>query len=91
MPKRSRNPSIEIKDFELNVITFEWEGKDYVIHGDESIKNMISNTEFDCEVIHNQKHQAMLNVEHVRTGETILRQEINPAKHKKTDKWMEDI
>lgn len=92
MVKRSRELSIEVKEVnEDDTIVFEWNGKDYIIHSNNNVKNMILNTDFDCEVIHNHNHQAMLSVEYIKTGEIFLRQEINPVKYRGADEWMEDI
>lgn len=92
MVKRSRELSIEVKEINQdNTIVFEWNGKDYIIFSDNNVVDMISSTYFDCEVIHNLHNQAMLSVEYIKTGEVVLRQEINPAKFKGSAEWMEDI
>lgn len=92
MGKRSRENSISVKGTSDKYTIIEWNGRQYVVfdeHG--NLTNMFNIPEYDCEIIHNKWNQAMLNIENLRSGEILLRQEINPAKYRNVEEWMVDV
>lgn len=90
MPKRSRSLSIEVKGVEDENVIIEWRGKEYYVCNGKQYTDLFTNSEMECDVIHNYENQAMLNIEDIRSGEILLRQEINPLKFKDSEKWVRD-
>ena len=92
MSKRSRENTISVKETFDNHIVIEWNNKQYAVFKlENTFIQMFERSEYNCEIIHNDSNQAMLNIEDMRTGDIILRQEVNPAKYKYVDKWVEDV
>lgn len=92
MGKRTRESQISIKETFDNHVVIEWNNKEYaVFHLDQEYIRMFDMPEYNCEIIHNVEKRAMLNIENIRTGVLIRRQEVNPAKYKDVDDWVQDI
>lgn len=91
MSKRSREPSISVKEIENGCIIIEYCGRKYALFSDARLTSVFDLPEYSCEILHNKWHQAMLHVENLRTGETILRQEVNPAKDRNAECWVKDV
>jgi hypothetical protein len=92
MGKRTRESSISIKETFDNHVVIEWNGKQYAIFNiEEKFLRLFDMPDYTCEIIHNFENRAMINIENIRTGDIILRQEVNPAKFKYTDEWVEDV
>ena len=91
MPKRSREQAITVVWSTMKHAIIRWNNREYFLQGyTELLGEIFSNSEYNCEVIHNKYHQAMLNIENIRTGESVLRQEMNPASKLRSDKWEVD-
>lgn len=90
MPKRSRTSSIEVKAVDTNGIVIQYGTKEYYVTGGNEYIKFLENPELECTVIHNRENRAMLNIEDIRYGEDILRQEINPVKYKDIGEWVRD-
>ncbi len=90
MPKRKRNSSVELIAVDNNGIIIECNSKEYFVACDREYVKLFGHSDIEIDVIHNCEHKAMLNVENIRSGEIILRQEINPFKFKDIDEWVED-
>jgi len=91
MVKRSREQSITVIWASGKYAIIRWNNRDYFLQGyTELLGEIFANSEYGCEVIHNKYHQAMLDILNIRTGESVLRQEINPASRLRADKWEVD-
>lgn len=91
MGKRTREPSVTVKWSNGEHAIIEWNHREYFVRGySELLGDIFSNPEYNCEVIHNKFHQAMLDITNIRTGESVHRQEINSAKYIRSEKWMPD-
>lgn len=92
MGKRSRESSISVKETFDKYTVIEWNGRQYVVFDeDKSLSRMFEIPEYTCEIIHNYQNQAMLNIENIRSGEILLRQEVNPARYRNVEEWMVDV
>ena len=90
MPKRSRSSSIEIKSVDDKGIVIQYGQKEYYVNGGNEYIPAFSNPELDCTIVHNFENRAMLNIENIRYGGDVLRQEINPLKYKDMEEWVVD-
>jgi len=78
-----REPSISVKEAFDKYKLIECNGCQYLVfdkHG--NLTDMFDVPEYSCEVIHTKWNEAILNVENLRSGEILLRQEVNPVKFK---------
>lgn len=92
MPKRSREQAVTVVWSTMKQAIIRWNNREYFLQGyTELLGEIFENPEYNCEVVHNKYHQAMLNIENIRTGESVLRQEINPASRLRSDKWEVDV
>jgi hypothetical protein len=90
MPKRKRSSCVELIAVIENGIVIEWNRKEYyVCCGSEYVKHF-DDSDLECTIIHNTENRAMLNIEDIRSGEDLLRQEINPFKYKDIEEWVRD-
>ena len=83
MGKRSRENSISVKGVFDKYKLIEYDGQQYLVfdkHG--NITDMFDIPEYSCEIIHNKWNESILNVENLRSGEILLRQEVNLVKYK---------
>jgi hypothetical protein len=77
MSKRNRSSSVEIKVVDNENIIIEWNQKEYYVHGGNRYTNLFNDSELECEVIYGDNKKPLLNIENIRSGETIVCQEIN--------------
>lgn len=87
--KRSREAGVIIKADEANGAVISFNGREYYIYN-KDIVSLMSNSDYQCTIVHNKFHQAMLDIENTRNGNTILRQEVNPLKYKNIPEWVKD-
>lgn len=91
MGKRTRQQSITVVWSKDDNAILEWNTRQYFMRGySELLGDIFANPEYNCEVIHNKFNQPMLNVMNLRTGESVHRQDINPAKYIGSKEWMPD-
>jgi hypothetical protein len=90
MPKRKRNSEVELIAVDDSGIIIEWNRKEYYVCGGNNYIDLLDHQDVECEIIHNSEHRAMLNIENLRSGEIVLRQEINPFKFKDSGEWVKD-
>ncbi len=90
MVKRSRDISIEITAVDDDGFVINYNGKQYYVNGGKDYIKYYGNPEMEWSIVHNYKYKAMLNIENLRLGEDILRQEINPLKFKNVAMWVVD-
>lgn len=90
MPKRFRNSLVEIKSVDDKGIVIQYGHKEYYINGGKQYIPAFTDPEFECTIVHNCENRAMLNVENIRYGGDIFRQEINPLKYKDSEEWVVD-
>jgi len=89
MPKRSRISSVELISVDGDGFVIEANKKEYYVFGNEYTK-YFGNPDLEINVIHNFEHRAMLDIENIRSGQIVHRQEINPIKFKDVDDWVQD-
>ena len=90
MPKRKRTSSVELIAIMDDGIIIEYNQREYFVNqGDVYVKHF-ENSDLEVDVVHNYENRAMLNIENIRSGEILLRQEINPFKYKDSDEWVQD-
>jgi hypothetical protein len=90
MPKRKRSSSVELIAVIENGIIIEWNRKEYyVYHGSDYVKHF-ANSDLEWTIVHNSENRAMLNIEDIRSGEDVVRQEVNPFKYKDIEEWVRD-
>jgi hypothetical protein len=91
MPKRNRTSSVELIAVDEGGFIIGYNNKKYYVNNsDKGYLKFFEDSEMEIEVIHNFEHRAMFNVEDIRSGDIILRQEINLFKFKDVDEWMKD-
>ncbi len=90
MPKRKRSSSVELIAVDQDNIIIEWNQKEYYVNNGKDYLKLFENSDIEIDIIHNFEKKAMLNIENIRSGETVVRQEINLFKFKDSDEWMCD-
>ena len=90
MPKRSRSSSVELIAIMDDGIIIEWNNREYYVNNGSKYVNLFVDSDMDCTIVHNYENRAMLNIENIRYGKGVLRQEINPFKYKDSEEWVQD-
>ena len=90
MPKRKRNSSVELVAVDDSGIIIEWGQREYYVCGGNDYLKLLDDPEVEFQIIHNCEHRAMLNIKNIRSGEIVLRQEVNPFKFKDSEEWVKD-
>lgn len=55
-----------------------------------SFEKLLHNPDYEFSILHNFEHKAMLNVQNVRTNESVIRFKINPIQFADNGDWVVD-